>query len=259
MTKYSATKKKPMIPDTPTPQPPFAQLAAFPNATPQRTRPDLITAIAIVGIVIASLGFLTSGSEAMSILAYAVMGTAMPGMRPPTQGATTVLVSQSVIGAALATMLLAGSIGLLRLRPWSRPLLLWWASLYLLSLFGFLLLQILIVMPSQMTTMSSMAQAMPFVFPTTTTATGAAAPTTSTSFSYTFNNGLMNTTTKFPATQPWNAAQMTPMMNASFLTATIGGTAICFPFPIVLLFILQGKTVRSALAPEPTVPSRAID
>jgi hypothetical protein len=227
---------------------------ALPYASLTPSRPGLITVISVIGIIIAVLGLVVAAFGTLSLVATAFMGSAMPAMRQ-TPGATAVTVCDSVVGAALAATLLTGSIGLLRLRSWSRRVLTWWGWTYLLSLVVFLLLQIQIVVPSQLVMLTNMMATMSPALPPAPSAPGAAAPTTSTSFSFTVtagNGATTTTTTGFPFVRGGPMpAQTMAMMRLGYISMAIGKDVICLIFPIVVLAVMQMKTVRSALAPNP--------
>src|SRR5580658_10627404 len=72
-------------------------------------RPGIITAIGVVGIIIAVFGFLASLYGVFQAWSSVAMGSVMPAMRWATGGALTVTLSESFVGAALAAALLTGS------------------------------------------------------------------------------------------------------------------------------------------------------
>lgn len=242
---------------------PFALSYSTPSLRP--SRPGLISATAVIGMIIAVIGLLFAAFGLLSTVSTAFLSRAMPAMRQ-TQGATVVNGSEAIIGALLAAMLLAGSIGLNRLRPWSRGVLIRWAWLYLLSVFVFLTLQILIVVPSQTAMVANMMATMPGtaraasppIVPIATTMPTTAPSVVSTSSAYTVtvtsSNGATTTTTTttmagfpgMPAGPP--QAQMAAMMSITYEIMAIGKAVICIVFPIAVLIVLQLKRVRVVLA-----------
>ena len=240
-----------MIPDDPTLSPALprpAQPVPLDYALPASGRPGSIATIGVIGIVMASLGLLAAAYNALqsfSLVMFRTMGWVSPGV-------IAVSVGEAVVGAALAGTLLGGSIGLLRLRPWSRRLLLSWAWVYLLADGVGLLLQILVVAPGQAGMYTKMAAFTPPAAPTTLPITVTAAPTLSGtvySSSVTVVQGSGPVTTAAPGMPGGpGPAQMAAMMQTVFVATASGKAVICVVFPIFVLVVLRLKSVRAALA-----------
>ena len=89
---------------------------ALPYASLGPSRPALITAIGVMGIIVASLGLIVAVFGALSAVSTMFMVRAIPAMQWQTTGAMAVAICEAIVGAALAVTLLTGSTGLLRLR-----------------------------------------------------------------------------------------------------------------------------------------------
>jgi hypothetical protein len=230
-------------PHNPEPAAPFA----LPYVTPGPSRPTSITVAGVIGICVAALGLLTSAFGALTTISGIFIGRAMPGMPWQTPGAAAVSISDEVVGLVLAILLLAGSIGLLGLRHWSRRILLLWSWTYLTSVILFLVLQILIVVPSQVAGFNNILRSMPTTGPTTTTSAGGV-----TTFSYTAtaSAGPTPAAAAPPMTSGPASAQMSSVMTLTYTITAIVKSAIYLIFPIVLLIIINRQSVREALAPQ---------
>jgi hypothetical protein len=215
------------------PELPFA--LSYGTAAP--SRPAVIVALGIIGIIVAALGLLAAAYGALTVIGGVLMRSAMPAMQWQTS-------------AALAVTLMTRSIGLLRLQPWSRRVLLWWAWVYIATALLFVLLQVLIVVPSQVAGITNMMRTMPVAAPATMPVGGGTWSTTSTSisFSTTTGGGGVAVVGSPAAAGGLGTPQMMSMMSLTYLFMAIGKTVICLIFPIVLLVMLQTKAVRSVLA-----------
>jgi len=248
--------------DDPNLAPPAVPPFALPYSSLGPTRPPPITVISVIGIVMASLGLLAAATGVMSAIVMAAMSrTTATMMWSQTPGATAVAIAEAVVGAGLAV----GSIALLRLRPWSRRLLIQWAWIYLATAAIFLLLQIMIVVPNQVAMFTNIMKSMPAPGPVATPATmpvaapapaGSTAPasgvavTSSTSGSYTTfsSSTFVTTTTTTPSAAAAANAAMVPIMKVTYMAMAIGRTIICLIFPIAVLIVLSRPSVRAALA-----------
>lgn len=218
-------------------------------------RPGIITAMGVIGIIVAVLGLLTALYEAIYALSFAMMGKVAPaGLQWQSSATQTIWLSAAGVGAALAIILLIGSIGLLRLRPSSRRVLLWWAGLYLLSVVVFGVLEILVMAPAQAAILTNMMKTMPRPVPFAASSAAGAAPTTAASaYSVTTTtvNGTTTTVVHANATAgPLLPAQMTAMMRLAYMFLAIFKAIVCLIFPISMLIVLNLKSVRTALAPQ---------
>jgi len=223
---------------------------ALSYGTAARSRPALIVVIGVIGIIVASLGLLAAAYGALTTISAVLMSRAMPAMRWQTSGAAAVSICETLVGAALAATLMSGSIGLVRLQPWSRRLLLWWAWVYISTALLFLLLQVLIVVPSEVAGITNMMRTMPVAAPATMPAAAAGASTTSTSFSFTATVGGGGTTVVGApaAAAGFGTPQFISTMTMTYLFMAVGKTVICLIFPIVMLFMMRTRAVRSLSA-----------
>lgn len=226
----------------PQPQPPPFALA---YSTLRPSRPGVLSVAAVMGIVVASLGLLASASGVLSAVGMSFMNRAMPMMRMMSPGALAVTIGDAVIGAALAGMLLTGSIGLQRLRPWSRRVLLWWAGVYLLNVAVYLVLSILVLVPSQIAMMSNMmSRSFPATAPIATVATAGSAGATTTFVTST------STTIAFTPNGPAGAQfALAPMMQAMYIGMAVGWAIVRVIFPIFILIVMQLKNAQSVFGP----------
>ncbi|HZK81343.1 MAG TPA: hypothetical protein VFC46_09760 [Humisphaera sp.] len=233
-----------MNPHVPPPEsvPPIPVMALQYSSLESR-RPTAVSVIAVIGIVMASLGFIVAAFGVITAISTAIMGRAMPMMQWQTSSVMTATICEAVFGAALAAALMTGSIGLLRLRSWSRRVLIWWGWIYLAGAAVFLLLQIVIVVPSQVTMVTKMMAAMPPAPPATmpvvvaTTTSGGAT-------TYTYSS-----TATSPSIAPAMAPVVSGMMKMGYIAMAIGKSVISLIFPIAVLIVMQLRNVRSALTP----------
>ncbi|HWE01044.1 MAG TPA: hypothetical protein VG326_01450 [Tepidisphaeraceae bacterium] len=229
---------------------------ALPYSNLKSARPVLISTVSIIGIVIASLGIIAS---AYGALAAVFMGM-MRAMRWQTSGAMNVGICEAIVGAGLAGALMTGSIGLLRLRPWSRRVLLYWAWAYLLNAVCFLVLQIMIVVPSQVGMFSKIMASMPVPAPTTAPATapsGAVPVVGTTTFYYATSTGGASAVAAPRPMAPIMTAPMMAVMRTTYTTMAVGKTLVCIIFPIAILIVMRLKSIRSALALQPHAEGQA--
>jgi hypothetical protein len=259
-----------MSPENPDP-PPIPPLPAQPivlnYATPTYgRRPSVITTMGVIGICLAALGLLAAAYGGLSSVAYSVMASS----RGMTVGAVAARISEAAVGAILAGLLLAGSIGLLRLCPWSRRVLHWWAALYLLANFVFLSLQLLVIVPSEIGMMTNIMTALPAAAATTMPTTGPA-PTTApagdaappesiinaqystystASVTISLPGGGKTTTMTTATATPVPPAQALSMLRLIYSGWVIAKAALCLIYPVALLIVLRLKRVRAALAPQ---------
>ncbi len=247
----SSIGEAPVIPDDPT-QPPVvprpAQLVPLDYALPAAGRPGSITAIGVIGIIMASAGLLVGlagGLQSIGLMMLRGMGWPPPVM-------IVVSMGEAVAGAALASALLVGSIALLRLLPWSRRVLLWWAWMYLLADVVILLLQILIVAPAQMDMYAKMFAAVPPAAPTTIPVNAVAVRTSTVNVSssgVTVVPGGRAVASSRPGMPGAPApAPIAMAMQTVFIATASGKAVICVIFPVVMLIELRSKRVRDALA-----------
>jgi hypothetical protein len=222
---------------SPPPIPP-APVMAIPYSSLGPSRPGIMTAVAIIGIVLASLGLLTALFGALGSVMTATMSS-MPGMKWKSTGMVEAAIAEAVAGLALAAVLMSGSIGLLRSRDWSRTVLLWWAWIYIVSVGVFLALQIVVVVPGQVAMMNGFMSAMP---PPATMPAGTVGTTTVSSSNGTTTYTNSSSTATSTATVPFGA-----IMNTTYIAMAIGKAVICLIFPIAVLIILRLKSVRTAL------------
>jgi hypothetical protein len=239
-----------LVGDQPQELPPFA--LAYGNRG--ATRPGVITPTGVIGIIIAALGLFTALYETIYAVSFAMMGKAMPaGLQWQTSATETVRLSAAGVGAVLAIVLLIGSIGLLRLRPSSRRVLLWWAGLYLLSVVVFLVLEILVIVPAQAAMFTNVIKTMPQPVPFAAGSAAGAAPTTAASaYSVTTTtiNGTTTTVVHANATAGGPpTAQMAAMMRMAYVFMAFFKAVVCLIFPIAMLIVLHLRSVRAALAP----------
>jgi hypothetical protein len=238
-------------------QPGFPQMVvpiALPYSGLALPRPPgarLITATAVIGIIVAVIGLLTAAYRGLTAFSTLFMSRAMPTMAQ-TQGAVMVLVWGAIAGAVLAAMLLTGSIALLRLRAWSRRLLNWWAFLYLASVVLFLSLEIQVVVPSESNMFANMMTRMPQFTPATNPAGGVTFTSSVPASTATTNPAGGITFTANAVAQPMPVivpGQMEAMMRITYDVMAYVKAFICLIFPIAVLIVMQLRSVRGALAP----------
>jgi hypothetical protein len=99
-------------------QQPVSYYAVPPPMTPRR--PASITTIGVIGIVLGSLAILNHFAGLLLLAAASV--------RAPDAGFQTVV---SLLSLPLAGLLLASSIGVLRLAPWGRQGIMTWTAIYI--------------------------------------------------------------------------------------------------------------------------------
>jgi hypothetical protein len=242
--------------------PPFALPYGYRGAT----RPGIITATGVMGIILAILGVLTALYEATYALMFAMAGRAgVPPFQWQTEGTSAVRLSAAGVGLVLAAVLLIGSIALLRVRPWSRRILLWWTGLYLCSIVVFLILEILVIVPAQVAMFANMMKTMPMQ--AAVVAGGAAGgagggaggagvtsstmPTTA-SINYSIRTTTVNgVTTTVVTGNPMAGgpppAQMGAMMGMAYTVWAFFKAVVCLIFPVAMLIVLNLKSVRAAL------------
>jgi hypothetical protein len=246
-----------MNPEDSQQQPGFPQMVvpiALPYSGISMPRPPgtrLVTAMGVIGIIVAVIGLLTAIYGALRVFSIFFMSRAMPAMAQ-TQGAIMVLVWGAIAGAVLAAMLLTGSIALLRLCAWSRRLLNWWAFLYLASVVLFLLLEIQVVVPSESNMFANIAASMPeFTAPTSaaggvTITSNMPQPTATTNPAGGFTMTANAVAQPMPVMVP---AQMAAMMRITYSVMAYVKAFICLIFPIAVLIVMQLRGVRVVLAP----------
>ncbi len=83
-----------------------------------RTRPGIVTAAAVVGLVIGSLSLICDVFSVVMTVARHVMSD--PGTAPPPGWMTTSSLVMQLITFIFATAWIIGSVNLLRVAPWSR-------------------------------------------------------------------------------------------------------------------------------------------
>lgn len=112
------------------------------------TRPTWATVIGIIAIVVASLGLASyglcapAGTGVSYLLAarFEKLAEQQPQVAPQaaqlraTVDSAPLSLANSCVLAMLGVLLLVGAIGLLRMRPWARRALLWWAALRIILL-----------------------------------------------------------------------------------------------------------------------------
>jgi hypothetical protein len=202
----------------------------------------MLPVVAVIGIIVASLGLLGAAYGLVSSVAMMFMPRAMP-FQLMTRGAMIVTMGDAVIGAGLSGLLMTGSIGLMRLHPWSRRVLHWWIGLYLLRTAATLALTVLVLVPSQIAMMRSiMSQSAP----TTSPAGGTNVTTTTVT---TTNSGVTTTTVGPAGPGAAQFAQMVPMFRRLYIGMALGWAVVRIIFPTFLLIVLQLKKSRTALSP----------
>jgi hypothetical protein len=230
--------------------PPVALLYHQPTAIP---RPAGVTAIAIIGIVLASLWILTGLGGALSL---AVMITFMtPGMMPPGfSGFRAVMLWNGISGLVsglIAGWLLAVSIACLRMRPWGRSGIVRYAQVDLVWIVVKLAVALAWAIPAQQQWMNSVINT---ATPTTSPASTAPSPTTTgpASMSSPSGTSTMTTTVTTSGGTVSNArVVITPMgmpFDASILQSIMAAvTAIVSAiYPIVALIYMTRPRIKGA-------------
>ena len=210
--------------------------------------PASIKIIGVIGICIAVLGLLSAAYVVMSTIFSAVLAGSLPSYS--SAGAMQVEICEAAVGGALAITLMAGSISLLKLRSSGRRLLLWWGWLYVATALIFLSLQIFVVIPSQISSMTAL-MAMTPATATTIPAISTTGPTTTTAmnFSTSVSVGAIATTAPAATAAVMPFSTLVPAINTFNIVIAVVKTAICLIFPIVMLGVLQLQTVRIAMTP----------
>jgi hypothetical protein len=231
----------------------------------------LATVIGVIGIVVASLTLLFVLFKGFSLGVTATFGRRLP-WGAISQASIVVQAFDALASLVLGIVLLIGSIGLLRLRRWSRRLLNAWALVYLAVLVLFLVLELKIVVPNQVAMVNKMFTNMPGMMnanggvnatftttgsggttvttwsttmPTTAAGTGNSVAVTANAASTPFGAPLRVQTKNVNVANPFATPQMASMMGWTYSLMAFVKAFLCAIFPIIILITLQLSRMRS--------------
>jgi hypothetical protein len=247
----------PVVPPPPPPFPPgsYPPVALVYHQPVTVPRPTGVTVLAIIGIVLAALWILTGLGGVLSLMVMFAFVT--PGMMPANFADIRAVMLwngvSAVISGLIAAWLLTVAIGCLRMRPWGRSGIVYYAVVDLAWVAIKLVVALAWVLPTQQRWMNSMMKTMP---PATSPASPASPPAPSTGPAamsapvVTVMDTDSTTTTSPMPTSP--AAAMTtvglPFDVAPWVMAIVTASVSAI-YPAVVLLYMTRPRIKGAFTP----------